>query len=144
MRNLTHLDIDPMHQRRANRPSGAMSRRAVVHAGGVTFGSAAVAAALGPAAAAGRRLRPVPIPGGIEVGGKRFHLYPPEPGNDVSTITDFVGDVGVAVIDGRWEVTEGDPDDRVRRGAYEIDLRFMKGLFRGADKGFHQATFGFV
>jgi hypothetical protein len=143
MRDLTHLAIDQKSQRVADRRNVAMSRRAVVHAG-VAVGAAAATGALGSAAAAAKRLRPVPIPGGIEVGGKLFHLYLPAPGSDVSTITNFVGDVGVAAIDGRWEVTDGHPEDGVRRGSYEVDLRFMKGLFRGADKAFHQATFGFV
>jgi len=141
MRNPTQLDVET-RARAAKRPSGAISRRAALHTCALAAG--ATVAALGPAAAAAKRLRPVPIPGGIEVGGQRFHLYPPEAGNDVSTITNFVGDVGVAVIDGRWEVSDGHPDDGVRRGHYEVDLRFMKGLFRGADKAFHQATFGFV
>jgi hypothetical protein len=144
MRALEGFDVDHTLTAVAGRRHRAVSRRAVLHAGGVVGGAAVVAAGLGPGADAAKRLRPVPIPGGTEVAGELFHLYLPAPGSDISTITDFVGDAGVAMIDGRWEVIEGHPEDGARRGHYEVDLRFMKGLFRGADKEFHQATFGFV
>ena len=122
----------------------AVSRRVVLKAAGVAGGTALGASLLGPSAAAARSLRPVPIPGGTEIAGKLFHLFLPEPGNEPSTITDFVGDVGIAVVDGSWEVADGDPRNGVRRGAYEGDMRFMKGVFRAASGGYHQATFGFV
>ncbi len=125
-------------------PGKALSRRAFLRAAGVAGGTTLGASLLGPAAAAARSLRPVPIPGGTEIAGKLFHLFLPGPGNEPSTITDFVGDVGIAVVDGTWEVAHGDPRNEVRRGSYEGDLRFMKGVFRAANGGFHQATFGFV
>ena len=122
----------------------ALSRRAVLWAAGVTGATVIGGSLLGSSAAAARRLHPVPIPGGTEIAGKLFHLFLPEPGNEPSTITDFVGDVGIAVVDGSWEVANGDPRDGVRRGAYEGDMRFMKGVFRAPSGGYHQATFGFV
>jgi hypothetical protein len=131
----------PIHEhRRAN----AVSRRVVLKAAGVAGGTALGASLLGPSAAGARSLRPVPIPGGTEIAGKLFHLFLPGPGNEPSTITDFVGDVGIAVVDGTWDVADGDPRNGVRRGSYEGDMRFMKGVFRAANGGFHQATFGFV
>jgi hypothetical protein len=129
---------------RHHRPGEALSRRAFLRAAGAAGGSTLGASLLGPAAAAARSLRPVPVPGGTEIGGRLFHLFLPGPGNEPSTITDFVGDVGIAVVDGTWEVARGNPRNGVRRGSYEGDLRFMKGVFRAANGAFHQATFGFV
>jgi hypothetical protein len=128
----------------AHRHARGMSRREFMRVAGAAGGVAIGAGAFGEVAAAGERLRPVPIPGGIELGGELFHLFLPGPGNEPSTITNFTGAVGVSVVDGRWEVAEGRPKDGVRRGQYEADIRFMKGLFRGADGAFHQAAFGFV
>lgn len=81
---------------------------------------------------------PVPIPGGIELGGTLFHLFLPEPGNEPSTITDFDGVVGLAVIDGFGT------DDAGRRLPFEADMRFMKGVYVGEDGRHHRGTFGFV
>ncbi len=87
--------------------------------------------------------QPKPIPGGITVGGTTFHLFLPGPGSEPSTITDFNGFSGVAVVDGAWAAT-GTPTGGVASGVWEADMRFMKGLFVGADGLRRQGTFGFV
>jgi hypothetical protein len=87
--------------------------------------------------------QPKPIPGGIVVGGTTFHLFLPGPGAEPSTITDFNGFSGVAVVDGTWAAT-GTPTGGVSSGVWEADMRFMKGLFVGTDGLRRQGTFGFI
>jgi len=121
-----------------------LSRRTFVRGAGLAEGAAAGSQLLGPLAWAGTTAKPIPIPGGTEVGGELFHFYPPVPGSDQSAITHFAGYFGTAVIRGKWHVTDGDPADGVTDGAFEVDNRFMKGLYKGKDGGFHQGAFGFV
>jgi hypothetical protein len=95
------------------------------------------------ASAAGRGSRPRPIPGGIRVPGIGFfHLRPPAPGEEPSTITDFAGHVGIAQIDGKGTATR--PNGRSKRLLFDVDMRFMKGLYIGFDGLPHWGTFAFV
>jgi hypothetical protein len=82
---------------------------------------------------------PVPIPGGAPELGGVFHVFLPFPGMEPSTITDFNGFTGVAVIDGHWT-----GPGSTAESMYEADMRFMKGLFVGADGRSRQGTFGFI
>lgn len=82
---------------------------------------------------------PLPIPGGAPELGGVFHVFLPFPGMEPSTITDFNGFTGVAVIDGHWTGPGSTPDSM-----YEADMRFMKGLFVGTDGRARQGAFGFV
>ncbi len=83
-----------------------------------------------------------PIPGGLEIPGAGFfHLNLPGPGVEVSTITDLDGSVGVAQVQGRWEST-GIADNKER--FYEVDIRFMKGLFVDTGGCRTRGAFGFV
>jgi len=86
---------------------------------------------------------PRPIPGGIDVGGTTFHLFPPGAGNEPSTITDFKGLVGLANIGGTGtgrDLTTGDTTTLV----FDADMRFMKGTFVDNDGHRRHGTFGFV
>lgn len=111
---------------------------------GATLGglrpSSALAAAPGPGV-------PNPIPGGLDIGGTIFHVKLPgllHPADDEpATITDFNGAMAFAVIDGmgtRTQVSTGE----TAHLPYELDMRFMKGVFVGTDGRVHRGTFGFV
>ena len=97
------------------------------------------------AAGAGRaKPRPRPIPGGTELPDLGlFHFYFPGKGNEVSTITDFRGEVGVAEIEGTGTGTDT-PADPSTGLVFEADVRFMKGKFRATDGQVHQGAFGFI
>jgi hypothetical protein len=113
-------------------------------AGGATAGALtsplwmpALAEAAKPSAA------PNPIPGGIQPfgpGTEVFHIFLPEPGNELSTITDFNGFIAAAHITGTGTGTgtlSGIPL------VFDADMRLMQGEYIGVDGRHHQGTFGF-
>jgi len=94
---------------------------------------------------------PLPIPGGVldpnTRGGPDLHVHLPGPadsttpnriGGDPSTITDFNGFVGVAHLEGTG--TDGSGNTLY----WDVDLRFLKGVYQGVDGNIHNATFAFV
>src|SRR5262249_61957007 len=94
---------------------------------------------------------PLPIPGGVldpnTRGGPDLHVHLPGPadstspnriGGDPSPITDFNGFVGVAHLEGTG--TDGSGNTLY----WDVDLRFLKGVYRGVDGQIHQGTFAFV
>jgi hypothetical protein len=93
---------------------------------------------------------PLPIPGGALIpnpfGGPDVHFNRPGPadstadgtGGEPVTITDFNGLIGVARVDGTG--TDGHGNGLL----WEVDLRFMGGVYRGVDGRFHTGTFAFV
>jgi len=66
-----------------------------------------------------------------------FAVWVPDPKGEPSTITDFHGVVGIAHITG--EGTGSDGGDH-----FDVDMRFMDGVFVGTDGKIHQGTYGFV
>lgn len=86
---------------------------------------------------------PKPIPGGISMPPMKetFHIFLPEPGNEPSTITNFNGLIGLSVVRGTCTRTRGSTSSKL---LYEVDMRFMKGRYRGADGKDTAGTFGFV
>jgi hypothetical protein len=83
---------------------------------------------------------PVPVPGNAVFGG--LHIYGVDPSMEPSSITNFHGHVGAAVVDGTgtWEVTGQAPETLL----FDTDMRFMQGTFRGTDGLSHKGTFAFV
>jgi hypothetical protein len=94
---------------------------------------------------------PLPIPGGVLTpnprGGPDVHFHLPGPadsptpnsvGGDPSSIYNFNGFVGVAHLQGTG--TDGDGNTL----NWDVDLRFMKGVYVGVDGNNHNATFAFV
>jgi hypothetical protein len=91
---------------------------------------------------------PLPIPGGFPnpfPGAPFVHFNFPGPadaqpivGNDPSLITTFNGFIGVAHVEG----TGKDGDGNVL--LWDVDLRFMQGVYQGEDGNLHQGTFAFV
>jgi hypothetical protein len=122
-----------------------MSRRqfartaAGVAAAGAAFGLGASKAA---ASAPGD---PVPIPGG-DPGLGGYHVFGPTPDNNAEpiTITNFNGFVGLAYIDGWAQVTNKQSKQTVVLPMRGSDMRFMSGVYRGADERIHQGAFAFV
>ena len=63
---------------------------------------------------------------------------PPPVGNDPSTINDFNGFIGVAHLQGTGTDGSGNTLN------WDADLRFMQGIYQGADGQLHSGTFAFV
>jgi hypothetical protein len=59
-------------------------------------------------------------------------------GGDPSTITDFNGFIGAARVGGTGT------DGHGNRLLWEVDLRFVDGVYRGVDGHLHDGTFAFV
>src|SRR5438128_2123991 len=89
---------------------------------------------------------PRPIPGGTRFlgpGTELFHAYEPMHAAEPSSIFDFKGVVGVAHLQGTGTGTN------TRTGTsttllFDVDNRFMKGVYVGVDGKKHTATFGFI
>jgi hypothetical protein len=112
-----------------------LSRRRLLQAGAATaavIGSGFLGSSQAAAAAPGPGT-PKPIPPNPDLFG--FHVQ--LPGSEPSAITDFNGAVGIAAIAGSGVGTGGTL-------AFDIDNRFMQGVFRGTDGRIHQGTFAFV
>ena len=112
----------------------ALSRRQIIRTAAV--GSAVVLGSglFTPALASAKRpfVAPKPIPETVFPDAP-FHVL--LPGSDeLSTITDLNGFVGLAAIQGTG--TDG--------LLFDVDMRFMKGVYVGVDGRVHQGAFGFV
>jgi len=136
---------------RAGRPIGhphfwqrALSRRqffgAAAGATGATLGAPLLLPTLALADEDEEKVKsspPKPIPGGTTLGPSLFHFFPPGRGSEPSSITDFHGVVGLAALGGMGHDSGGSKP-------FDVDVRFFKGLFVGADRKHHHGTFGFV
>ena len=90
---------------------------------------------------------PKPIPGGFQPfgpGTEVFHVLLPGSGIEPSTITDFNGHVGLAIVRGAWEKTSGPGPAPTPPLFYDSDMRFMDGEYVGMDGRHHQGTFAFI
>ena len=86
------------------------------------------------------------IPGGTRIlgpGTELFHVFPPVHGAEPSTIFDFNGFVGVAHIQGTGTGTNTSTGETTAL-LFDVDNRFMKGVYVGVDGKKHQGTFGFI
>lgn len=102
-----------------------------------------------PAAFAGPRADPVPVPGGLKFGpgGSAFpvpsdpdlHAFPPAVGFDMSTITDSHGVIAGAHVQGAAR-QHGSTENL----AFDADMRFMAGLYKGTDGCIRHGSFGFA
>lgn len=88
---------------------------------------------------------PKPIPGGFKAFGKFFHVDPssPGPGAENSTIFDFHGSLGAADVRGTGTGT--DPTTGATSSLlFDVDMRFMQGVYIGMDGETHTGTFSFI
>ena len=87
---------------------------------------------------------PNPIPGGFEFDGVLFHNLAPgvfdPPDTDPSGVTDFDGLIAYAIIDGTGTHTNKSTGAQSIK-PFEVDLRFMQGVFVGTDHRKHSGTF---
>lgn len=121
-----------------------LTRRQLLRAGAGVVGAACTLGTLGAGtslAAEPEHGHPRPVPGGMEVEGRTFHVYAPSepgPGNEPSTLTDFVGSVGIAEIAGEGMAGDG------TRLVFDVDMRFASGHFVDLDGRVRRGTFGFL
>ena len=76
-------------------------------------------------------------------GTEVFHVFGPVHGNEPSTIFDFNGFVGVAHLTGTGTGTDTATGTTTAL-LFDVDNRFMKGVYVGVDGKKHQGTFGFI
>ena len=87
---------------------------------------------------------PRPIPTGFTFNGKFIHLDPMSPGlTENSSIYDFHGSIGAAIVDGTGTATNTETGVTQSLN-FDTDMRFMKGVYIGMDGEKHQGTFSFI
>jgi hypothetical protein len=143
---LTDMDVRAVFERTlGDQPQGhshfwqraALSRRQFIGGTVAAAGTALGAALVTPVTALGdatTTASPKPIPTG-DLPPFRFRF--PGPTSEPSTIFDFDGFSGIAVIGGVGTGSDGGDH-------FDVDMRFMDGVFIGDDGRTHQGTFGFV
>jgi hypothetical protein len=134
----------------AHRRQPSMTRRQFSRAAAGT----AVLGALGsrliePALAETRAsFAPVPIAGGSPALGGSFHVFGPNLIDPIDaepiTITNFNGFVGLSYTSGMVTRTNTQTGETLRLPFMGSDMRFMQGVFRGADGRIHNGTFALV
>ncbi|HYU18828.1 MAG TPA: hypothetical protein VEQ11_09045 [Chloroflexota bacterium] len=86
---------------------------------------------------------PKPIPGSDPELPAPLHFFLPGLGKEPSTITDFDGMIGIAEVMGTGKGTDsrtGTTTDLL----FDVDVRFMKGIYVGTDGQRRNGTFGFI
>jgi hypothetical protein len=139
----------PRHIGHAHFWERALSRRQLIRtAAGTT--AVVLGAGLVPAVADAARpggSAPKPIPGGdpgIEQAfGKLFHVFFPYFGQEVSTITDFNGNLAAAEMQGAGTGVDT-RSGATARYTFDADMRVMDGLYVAQDGQLRRGTFGFV
>lgn len=134
----------------------AVSRRQFIRGTAATAGLALGAGLVQPAGAFSSlhpfigNADPKPIPGGTDLfallglgSGPLFHFFFPAFGQEVSTITDFVGHVGAAEIRGTGTLTNTTSLDTSTL-TFDADMRYMDGLYVAEDGRPRHGTFGFI
>ena len=94
----------------------------------------------------GDQVAPRPIPGGTPIlgpGTEVFHVFGPVPGKEPSTIFDFKGFVGLAHVTGTGTGTDTATGTTTPLH-FDVDNRFMQGVYVGVDGKKHHGTFGFI
>ena len=123
-----------------------LSRRQFMTTAAGATGAVLSSAIWMPGLALANGAAPKPIPGGIRPfgpGTKLYHVFLPGPGNEPSTITDFHGSIGIAALGG----TGTGIDTRTGQHhslVFDVDMRFMQGVYIGVDGKQHTGTFGFI
>ena len=97
------------------------------------------------ALAQGDGAAPKPIPEGFKAFGKFFHLDPSSPGASAenSAIFDFQGFIGATDIGGTGTGIDTSSGQR-HSLLFDVDMRFMQGIYIGVDGKQHTGTFGLI
>ena len=123
-----------------------LSRRQFMGGTAALTGAVAGSGVLSPivASAEDRPVPPKPLTYGFQPDPTsptfRFSLL--EADSELSSITDFRGRVGAADVQGAGKAIH--PDGTTERLLFDSDMRFMKGMYVGADGRRHRGTFAFV
>ena len=138
--------VGAVHQRQPNMTRRQFARAA---AGTAVLGGALGSRLVAPALAETRAsFAPVPIRGGSPVLGGSFHLFGPNLIDPIDaepiTITNFNGFVGLSYTSGMVTRTNTQTGETLRLPFMGSDMRFMQGVFRGADGRIHDGTFALV
>ena len=152
--NPTQLEIVARrHAGHSHASPSFLSRRKFLQAaaGATVLGAAAGSGLFRPqiAQASGPGVGEVlPIPTTLEVfPGKEFHLQaPPFTGADTdpSTVYNFEGSAGIALISGSVERTNRKTRESRTLPFSNNDMRFMQGVFRGRDGHVRDGTFALI
>ena len=133
-----------------------LTRRSLLQGSVGVVGVFAGLGIVAPAVAKATSASPKPIPGGLHLADLGLPVPPfPEiihveapgvftpPDSEPISITDFNGNIGFAVVDGA-----GTGRDTVtgvtKRYSFNVDMRFMQGVYVGEDGGIRHRTFGFT
>ena len=140
--------VDEARQRPPNMTRRQFARAA---AGTAVLGGALGSGLLKPGLADTRAsFAPVPVPGGTPLLGGSFHVFAPAPTGadpidaEPITITNFDGFVGLSYTSGMVAQANTQTGEILRLPFINSDMRFMQGVFRGADGRIHQGTFALV
>jgi hypothetical protein len=121
-----------------------LSRRQFMTAAAATTGVVLGSGLWMPGLALADDNAPKPIPGGFTFNGKLFHVDATSPGlTENSSIFDFHGSIGAAIIDGKGTGTN------TKTGVttsllFDTDMRFMQGVYIGLDGEKHFGTFSLI
>ena len=122
----------------------AMSRGALLKGAAGAGGAAAARSLWMPALArAGGQTTtaaPTPVPPNPALGG--LHIYLPGLNSEPSAITDLNGFVGIGHVTGEGTATFMNGSQQ--RLFFDVDNRFMRGEYVGADGRMHHGTFAFT
>jgi hypothetical protein len=131
--------------------SSAMSRRQL---GLGTIGSTLIGFGSAVAAEPPEKRRPlrwsfapVPVQGGTPGLGGAYHVFGPmtaSPDQEPSSISNFKGFAGYALISGNVTRTNIKIGEQQYLPFTDTDMRFMTGTFKGTDGQEHPGTFAFV
>jgi hypothetical protein len=86
---------------------------------------------------------PVPIQGGTSGFGGDYHVFG-GPGQENSTISNFKGSIGSALINGNVTRTNVKTGEQEYFPFNSANMRFMTGTFKGTDGQEHHGTFAFA
>ena len=123
-----------------------MSRRQFMRTAAGATGVVLASGLWMPGIALADNAAPKPIPGGIQPfgpGTEVFHVFPIAPGVELSTITDFHGSIGGAEVQGTGTATDTNTGTTSSL-VFDVDMRFMQGVYIGMDGEKHTGTFSFI
>jgi hypothetical protein len=121
-----------------------LSRRQFMTAAATTTGVVLGSGLWMPGLAQAWENAPRPIPGVFPFNGKVFHVDASSPGlTENSSIFDFHGAIGAAIIDGTGTGTNTETGVTTSF-TFDTDMRFMQGIYMGMDGEKHQGTFSLI
>lgn len=116
-----------------------MTRRQFIGTSAAATGAILSSGLWTPGLALASGAAPKPIPGGL----LPFHIFLPGHGSEPSTITDFHGFIGLAHVQGKGTGTNTDTGQQSTL-TFDVDVRFMQGVYIGTDGEKHLGTFSFI